>query len=128
MISGIGTDITSIRRIEKLIEKYGNRFLEKVFSFEEIEKGSGLNRADSFFAGRFAAREAFLKALGFGIGSGISLRELSVLSDNNGRPFFDLSPRVQNILRNRNILKVHLSITHESGLAQAVVVMEGVQE
>ena len=126
MISGIGTDITSISRIEKLIEKYGNRFLEKIYTVEEIEKGLNLKRSAAFFAGRFAAREAFLKALGLGIGSGILLREISVSSNNKGKPILDLSPQVQTILRNRNILEVHLSITHESGLAQAVVVMEGV--
>ncbi|MFO7915063.1 MAG: holo-ACP synthase [Candidatus Krumholzibacteriales bacterium] len=125
MISGIGTDITSISRIEGLIERYGGRFLERVFSGEEIEKGRKLRRPAAFFAGRFAAREAFLKALGAGIGSGIPLKELSVLNNNSGKPVFNLSPRVQNILSNRNILNVHLSITHEGGLAQAVVVTEG---
>jgi holo-[acyl-carrier protein] synthase len=125
MISGIGTDITSIPRIERLIERYGSHFLEKVYSGEEIDRGKKLRKSGSFFAGRFAAREAFLKALGIGIGSGIPLREISVSSNNNGKPVFNLSPRVRNILRNRNILQVHLSITHESGLAQAVVVMEG---
>jgi holo-[acyl-carrier protein] synthase len=125
MISGIGTDITSIPRIEKLIDKYGTRFLERIFTVEEIERGLCLHRSASFFAGRFAAREAFLKALGFGIGSGISLTELPVSSNKRGKPVFDLSPRVRNILSSRNILEVHLSITHESKLAQAVVVMEG---
>ena len=125
MISGIGTDITSISRIADLIEKYGNRFLERVFSGEEIEKGRKLARPAAFFAGRFAAREAFLKALGTGIGPGISLKQLSVLNNTSGKPEFNLSPQVQNILRNRNILNIHLSITHEGGLAQAVVVTEG---
>jgi holo-[acyl-carrier protein] synthase len=128
MITGIGTDITAISRIEKLIEKYGRRFLERIFTAEEIEKGLGMRNKAAFFSGRFAAREAFLKAIGAGIGSGISLVEIPVMNDSRGKPYFDLSPRVRNILDNRGILEAHLSITHESGLAQAVVVTEGVRK
>jgi holo-[acyl-carrier protein] synthase len=124
MIYGIGTDIISISRIEKIILRYGRRFLARIYSDEEITKG--LKRKDnaSFFAGRFAAREAFLKALGTGLMQGISMKEIPILNNENGKPSFALSPRIENILKNRNILCVHLSISHDANIAHAVVVME----
>ena len=124
MIYGIGTDVASISRIEKIILKYGRRFLAKIFTDEEITKG--LKRKDnaSFFAGRFAAREAFLKALGKGLMQGISIKEIPISNNEDGKPYFILSPRIENILKNRNILRVHLSISHDADIAQAVVIME----
>ena len=124
MIYGIGADITSISRIEKIILKYGKRFLARIYSDEEIEKG--LKRKDnaSFFAGRFAAREAFLKALGKGMMQDISMKEISISNNENGKPFFNLSPHIETILEKRKILGVHLTISHDSDIAHAVVVME----
>lgn len=125
MIYGIGTDITSTLRFSHDIERYGKRFLEKIFTPGEIAEGDSRADREIYFSGRFAAREAFFKALGTGWGRGLSLKEVSVEKDSNGRPYFNLSPQVQAVLDEQGITRVHLSITHDADLAQAVVVMEG---
>jgi len=125
LIYGIGTDITSTPRFSHDIERYGKRFLEKIFTPAEIAEGDSRADGEIYFSGRFAAREAFFKALGTGWGRGLSLKEVSVEKDSNGRPHFNLSPRVQAVLDERGITRVHLSITHDADLAQAVIVMEG---
>jgi len=127
MITGIGLDTVSISRISRLIDRYGDRFIEKVFSDREIEEGLRRFDAPSFFAARFAAREAFFKALGTGWGRGISLREVSVVRDSSGRPGFELSSRAVRALETLGITRAHLSLTHDGDAAQALVVMEGEQ-
>ena len=125
MIAGIGIDTVSVPRISGLIDRYGERFLRKVFT--DRERSEGLERVDSadFFAARFAAREAFFKALGTGWGRGISLKEVGVVRGDQGRPGFEFSERVKDVLEQRNIAFCHLSLTHDGGTAQALVIMEG---
>lgn len=125
MIFGIGIDTVSIPRISGLIDRYGRRFLVKIFSDKEIDEG--LKRRDSaqFFAARFAAREAFFKALGTGWGRGISLKELCVARDAMGKPRFELSGRASEAMRDREITASHLSLTHDGDMAQALVILEG---
>lgn len=125
MIAGVGLDTVSISRISRLIDRYGERFLRKVFSGREIEEGLRRKDAPSFFAARFAAREAFFKALGTGWGRGISLREVPVARDISGRPGFELSQRAEKALSALGIIRTHLSLTHDGDAAQAMVVMEG---
>ncbi len=126
MIKGTGIDTVSIDRISALIGRYGDRFLRKVFTEEEIAEGLGRKDSPSFFAARFAAREAFFKAIGTGWGRGIPLREVSVEKDESGRPRFRLSGRAEAALRERNVASAHLSLTHDGDSAQAMVIMEGV--
>lgn len=128
MIYGIGTDIASISRISGNIERYGRRFLAKFCTPSEIDAGMSKSEAAEYFAARFAAKEAFFKALGTGWGRGVSMKELSIEKDENGRPFFNLTLQVEEMLDSMGIKDVHLSITHEAGIAQAFVVMEGVED
>jgi holo-[acyl-carrier protein] synthase len=123
-IAGIGIDIVLVSRIDELIERYGERFLEKVFSRQEIEEGSKKMNGAQFFAARFAAREAFFKALGTGWGRGLSLRDVSVAHDELGRPFLNLSERAEGILGSMEIAGSHLSMTHEEDSALAIVILE----
>ena len=125
MIIGTGIDMVSVPRISRLIDRYGERFLRKVFGESEIAEG--LRRVDSasFFAARFAAREAFFKALGTGWGRGISLREAGVVRGDKGRPGFVFSDRVKAVLQERGIAFCHLSLSHDGGFAQALVILEG---
>ncbi len=125
MIFGTGTDMVSISRIERLIDKYGKRFLGKIFTEHELEES--VNRRDraQFFAARFAAREAFFKALGTGWGRGISLKEVSVVRSGLGKPDFALSGRASRVLEEQGITGTHLSITHDGDYALAFVIMEG---
>lgn len=125
MIYGIGTDVTSISRIKRIIRRYGRRFLTRIYTEEEIEKGMKRKDNASFFAGRFAAREAFLKALGYGLMRGITIKGISISNNEDGKPYFILSSEIEKIIKKRNISTIHLSISHDADIAQAVVVMEG---
>ena len=128
MIVGVGIDSVSIDRIEGLIDKYGRRFLEKIFTEDEIAEGLGRRDSAQYFAARFAAREAFFKALGTGWGRGISLREVSVKREESGRPWLSLSNRALEAAESRGTSTTHLSLSHEAGIAQAIVILEGGQK
>jgi holo-[acyl-carrier protein] synthase len=125
MIFGIGIDTVSISRIHALVEKRGERFLRRVFSDAEIQEGKKRGRLASFFAGRFAAREAFVKALGTGFGRGVSLRDVAVRNGKMGKPELYFSRRGEALLRANRITQCHLSITHDGDSAQAIVILEG---
>ena len=117
MIVGVGIDSVSINRIARLVEMYGQRFLNKIFTKDEIVEG--LERRDSaqYFAARFAAREAFFKALGTGWGRGISLKEVSVKREESGRPLLSLSKRASEAAESHGASISHLSLSHEAGIA-----------
>ena len=125
MIVGIGIDTVSISRLEKLIELRGEKFLRKVFSKSEIEEGMKREKNASFFAARFAAREAFVKALGTGFRRGVSIRDIEVKKADLGRPELSFTARVEDMLKANGIARCHLSITHDGDSAQAIVVLEG---
>lgn len=125
MIVGIGIDTVSISRLEKLIELRGEKFLRKVFSQIEIEEGMKREKNATFFAARFAAREAFVKALGTGFRRGISIRDIEVKKTDLGRPELSFTARVEDMLKANGIARCHLSITHDGDSAQAIVVLEG---
>lgn len=127
MIIGTGIDIVSVGRIMHLIDRYGRRFLAKVFTDREIEQGLALSGPprDRFFAARFAAREAFFKALGTGWGRGIPLRDVAVEREPSGKPVIALSGRAKEAVASLHIAAIHLSLAHEGSIAQAVVILEG---
>jgi holo-[acyl-carrier protein] synthase len=125
MIVGIGIDTVSISRLEKLIELRGEKFLRKVFSQSEIEEGMKREKSAAFFAARFAAREAFVKALGTGFRRGVSIRDIEVKKADLGRPELSFTARVEDMLRASGIARCHLSITHDGDSAQAIVILEG---
>jgi holo-[acyl-carrier protein] synthase len=124
MIIGIGIDAVSISRLEKLIDLRGERFLRKVFSESEIEEGMKREKNASYFAARFAAREAFVKALGTGFRRGISLRDIGTRRGDLGKPELSFTKRVEDVLRAKGITKCHLSMTHDGDGAQAIVILE----
>ena len=125
MIVGVGIDSVSISRIAGLIDRFGRRFLEKVFTEDEISEGLERRNAAQYFAARFAAREAFFKALGTGWGRGIPLKEVSVAREESGRPFLSLSSRALEAAESRGTSISHLSLSHEADIAQAIVILEG---
>jgi len=124
MIVGLGIDTVSISRLEKLLAARGDAFLRKVFSESEIEEGVKRGNNASFFAARFAAREAFVKALGTGFRQGVSLRDIGVRKGDLGKPEFYFSKRVEDALRAKGIARCHLSIAHDGDSAQAIVILE----
>ena len=117
MIRGIGVDIAATERFENM----GERLLSRLFTEEEI-KAAPASPAE-YFASRFAAKEAFAKALGTGI-RGFSLSEITVREDEHGKPYFFLTGRAE-ALASGFIL--HLSLSHEKGAAVAMVVAEYAQ-
>ena len=127
MIIGIGIDTVSISRMEKLIRARGERFLRKIFSDNEIGEGMRRIKNAPFFAARFAAREAFVKALGTGFVRDISFRDIAVRKGDGGRPELSYSERMEKLLKARGIERCHVSITHDGDNAQAIVILEGTQ-
>lgn len=124
MIAGVGIDIVSISRIERLIRLYGDRFLGKVFTERERDDGSRKAVQAPFFAARFAAREAFYKALGTGWGRGLSLKEVSIATGEAGRPMLDIGELIGEEIKSRGIDRWHVSLTHDGDSAIAVVILE----
>ena len=122
MILGVGIDLCDASRIEKSLEK--ESFCNYVYAPSEqalLQGLSGKHRAETA-AANFAAKEAFLKAAGTGLG-GFALPELALLRAENGAPYFELSGRAAAWAAQRG-LTVHVSLTHESGLANAIVLLE----
>src|SRR5271155_2110805 len=125
MVLGIGTDLTEIRRIEHSVERFGDRFLERVFTPGEIEYCQRKKNAAESFAARFAAKEAGAKALGTGISRGVSWKDFEVKREAGGKPTLHLSGRAAELAAMMGIQRVQLSLTHSRELAMAVVLVEG---
>lgn len=125
MIIGIGIDIVDISRIGSLIEKYGLRFTERVFSKDEITYCMERHDSAACFAGRFAVKEAAFKALSAGRSSGIALKDISV-DMTGGVPQLQLKGRAHDLLVKSGMTRHHISISHDKGCAVAVVVLESI--
>ena len=120
MIRGIGTDIVEIDRISNAIKK--EFFLKKAFNDSEIDMAVG-RKKDSFLAGNFATKEAFVKALGIGF-RGVELKDLAVLRDELGKPFIKICNNLNRHLQGIDENKIHVSISNTDSLAIAMVVIE----
>ena len=130
MILGLGSDLIDIRRIERTIERFGNRFLDRVFTAAERGKcDRRANRAASY-ARRFAAKEACAKALGTGFRRGVFWRDLGVVNLPSGRPTMRLTGgaqrRLDEITPTGMIAQLDITLTDEPPLAQAVVIITAV--
>ena len=121
-IFGVGTDIVKTDRIQKLLRR--KNILQKIFNKEEIIKCKKIKKTTNCFAKRFAAKEAFSKALGTGISKGINLNQIVVLNEKNGKPFIKLientKKNVEKKLKKKNY-KISLSLTDEDEYAVAFV-------
>ena len=124
MIYGIGTDLVNIERVKKILSKNREGFIKRVLS--EHEQALFTNKADSaaYCAKRFAAKEAFAKALGTGIGRVVSFQDLTIRNNENGKPHFIPSEKLRLYLVDKKIKQAHLSISDESQNAIAFVVIE----
>ena len=121
MIAGIGVDIIEVDRMRAAIERHGDRFLERLFTGPEIEYCRKGPRQVQKFAGRFAAKEAALKALGVGWQMGARFRDLEVLNDDLGAPSVELKGKTREIADSRGIGRLLVSISHERSYAVAQV-------
>ena len=128
MIIGIGTDLVDIRRIEKIINRHGKRFESKYFTKSEREQANKRDDKAGFYAKRFAAKEALVKALGSGFVDNIYLKDISVISSDNGKPELELSggalARLNAITPDNMSSSIHLSLSDEPPYALGFVVIE----
>ena len=124
MIYGIGTDIVEVSRIEDSLARFGNDFARRILSEREMQDFSQSNTQARFLAKRFAAKEAFAKALGTGVRSPATFENIGVTHDDLGKPVLDLAPVLQAHLDTKGIRFQHLSISDEKMLAAAFVVLE----
>ena len=125
-IFGIGTDIVNIKRIDKILKKKGSNFKKKFFSTTEIIYCDNKKNSSSFYAKRFAAKEAFTKALGTGINKDVSLKNIEIFNDVLGKPKIKLSGRVDNFLKKKIKKKrynIYLSLSDDAPWAQATVII-----
>ena len=126
MIYGIGIDLVKVPRLAAALERYGERFLARVFTPQEIAYCQAKRRGrGAAFALRFAAKEAFSKALGVGLRrGGIRWREVEVVLNPQGKPELLVSGRAAALCAAAGITRMHLSLTDEDGQALAVVILE----
>ena len=125
MVLGLGSDLIEIARIEASIARFGDRFLGRVFTANEIAYCRSKRNAAESFAARFAAKEAGAKALGTGISHGIAWPEIEVRREPTGRPTLHWSGRAQERAAALDVRRTSLTLTHSRDVAMAVVVIEG---
>src|ERR1700754_1644690 len=130
MIIGTGSDITDIRRIEKVIERHGDRFLMRIFTDTERARAERRNKRVETYAKRFAAKEACSKALGTGMRGGVWWRDMGVVNLPSGRPTMKLTggaaARLAKLMPPGHEARIDVTITDEYPLAQAFVVISAV--
>ncbi len=125
MLIGTGVDLIEVERIAHSIERYGERFLRRVYTDHEIAYCSRKRVSAESYAARFAAKEAGAKALGTGISRGVTWNEFQVGRNPGGRPILELSGRAALLATELGVRAISLSLTHTGNLAMATVVMEG---
>lgn len=121
-LTSIGVDICEISRMRKIDKKYKNRFIQRIFTLEEIEYCEKKYDKYSSYAARFAAKEAFLKAIGTGLRDGFLWKDIEVKNDELGKPYFYFHGHTADFISKR---KVHLSLSHTDKDAIAFVIIEG---
>jgi holo-[acyl-carrier protein] synthase len=124
MILGIGIDTIEVARVAKEIDR-SKGFKERYFSAREIKYCEPKRGRAQNYAARFAAKEAFFKALGTGYRGGLSFREVEVVNDRLGKPGIALRGKTKELCRERKIRSIHVSLTHIKDYSSAVVITEG---
>jgi holo-[acyl-carrier protein] synthase len=131
MIIGIGNDMIDIRRVERTIERYGERFLVRVFTETERRKSDGRVMRAASYAKRFAAKEACAKALGTGFRQGVFWRDMGVVNLPSGRPTLELTGGAARALArltpDGHEVRIDLSVTDDFPTAQAIVIISAIR-
>ena len=125
MIVGIGTDVVSIERIAGVLERHGERFVKRVLTPAERVRFERTQQKASHLAKRWAAKEAFSKAIGTGIHAPFTWQSITVTRDARGAPGIEPSPGMAHHLKGLGVRRSHLSLTDDAGIAVAFVVLEG---
>lgn len=124
MIYGIGTDIAATERFQRFIDAGNSALMDRLFTQAERTLCGGRKDTASCLAARFAAKEAFLKALGTGLRDGISWQDMEVSNNTLGKPELTLSGKAAEQVQIAGVSRVHLSLSHDGGSAIAMVVLE----
>lgn len=126
MIFGIGTDIVRVGRMQADLERFGERFAERILTAEEMREFRGNASKANFLARRFAAKEAAVKAMGTGFSNGILLHDIEVKHDPQGKPLLTFHGRARQFLDEKRIIVAHISLADEQDNAVAFVTLETV--
>jgi holo-[acyl-carrier protein] synthase len=128
MIIGLGSDLIDIRRIEKTLERHGQRFIDRIFTDVEKRKSEGRKQRAASYAKRFAAKEACSKALGTGLSQGVFWKDMGVANLPSGKPTMVLTggakARLEQMVPAGQRANIHLTITDDFPMAQAFVIIE----
>lgn len=124
-VIGIGVDLVECARIEHSLERFGERFLQRVFTKGEIEYSQSMKYPARHLAARFAAKEAVSKAFGTGIGKSMGWKEIDVRRRETGEPYVVLEGGAKKLAEEREVSKVSISLSHTEHHAMAVIVVEG---
>tara|TARA_B110000196_G_scaffold86688_1_gene75169 strand:- start:30 stop:407 length:378 start_codon:yes stop_codon:yes gene_type:complete len=124
MIYGIGTDIVEVKRIREVLNKYGIALAKKILTSQELLTYKKTEAKENFLAKRFAAKEAFAKALGTGMRSPVNFKSIEIIHDLLGKPKIKTVPELTILMKSHNIKHCHLSISDEKNIAVAFVILE----
>ncbi len=124
MIYGVGTDVVEIERIRAVLEKYGDRFAQRILCAPEMRRFQNHRLKANYLAKRFAAKEAFTKALGTGIRAPANWHGVWVRNLPSGKPVLEFSDALQQLMKARGVTSAHVSLSDERGVAFATVVLE----
>ena len=124
MIYGVGTDLIEVRRIENALRRFGERFAKRILCEPELKRFRAHKQPVHYLAKRFAAKEAFSKALGTGIHAPANWHGVWVVNLKSGKPQLQFSDPLQELLKQRQIRSSHLSLTDEREIASATVILE----
>ena len=124
MIYGVGTDLIEVKRIENALRRFGERFAERILCEPELKRFQAHKQPVHYLAKRFAAKEAFTKALGTGIHAPANWHGVWVANLKSGRPVLEFSSSLKKLLQERKIRSSHLSLTDEREIASATVILE----
>lgn len=125
MIIGLGTDVCNIARVARYVERYGARFTRRCFTELEIEHCTRYANGAEQFAARIAAKEAAAKALGTGWRRGVHWKCFEVAHEPSGKPYLRIHGRAAELASQMGVQNVNVSLTHDAGVALAVVIFEG---
>jgi len=123
MIFGIGTDIVCIKRVADSLERYGDKFAERILSSVEFKLYQSSEQGARYLAKRFAAKEATAKAMGTGFSEGLSLKDIFVTNDDKGKPILNYADQAKHFIEANNIIESHLSLADEQEYAVAFVTL-----
>ncbi len=124
MIFGVGTDVVEVARVQKALERWGERFARKILNEPELQRFSAHRLPANFLAKRFAAKEAFTKALGTGIRSPAGWHGMWVVNLPSGKPELRFTSELEKLLSTKGVVRSHLSLSDEKGVAFATVILE----